>query len=112
MSRWNKVINGMITERLDSSFNATGTIGEVIERLKLEEQHYTVGYDNIRLSMESRDWEEGESLVLSGDRAATPKEIAAQAAEDAVAAENQKAWDLTQLKALQAKYGPCKQDCK
>ena len=115
MSYWNnvtKVKNGMVTERLDSSFDAEGAISEVIERLKLEEQHHSVDYSNLRLSMESRDWEDGESLSLLGDRPATPEEIAAQSKEDAQDAAQRKEWDLKQLETLQKKYGQFKQDCK
>lgn len=118
MSYWNnvtKVENGVVTERVNNYMDSPleGTIDEVIAALLEEKKIYSTTHTNLRVDRVSNDdpYEDGYKFVLLGDRPATPKEIAAQAKEDAVALQHQKEWDLQQLKALQAKYGSCKQDC-
>src|ERR1035437_9247762 len=113
MSLWVKVVNGMVTERVNDYMDSPleGTIDEVIAALLEEKKIYSPTRTNLRIDKVPEDYEEGYKFVLLGDRPATPAEIVAQAKVDADGVEQQKAWDLKQLERLQAKYGQCKQDC-
>src|ERR1035437_9174200 len=112
MSLWVKVVNGMVTERVNDYMDSPleGTIDEVIAALLEEKKIYSSTHTNLRIDRVPEDYEEGYKFVLLGDRPATPEEIASQVKEDTEAAEQRKKWDLQQLKALQDKYGQCKQD--
>lgn len=96
----------MVTERVNDYMDSPleGTISEIIEALKLEEQRYSVTHTNLRVDKVAEDYEDGYKFVLLGDRPATPEEIAIQAKEDAEAREQRKKWDLAQLELLKAKY--------
>ena len=99
--------DGIATEFLNSSPNLTGTIEEVVAWLnEQKEYHSAKGYTNIRLSLESRQWEEGYEPQLLGDRPATDQEKARRAKKDAEEKAQREEWDRKKLAELKAKYEP------
>ena len=111
MSRYSRqdpqVKNGLVTEEVSgwSGCNLEGMLGEVVERLKTEQQRYAVDYANLRLESVPKDYDDGYHIVLVGDRPATPTEIAAQLKRDNVQAAQRGEYRRQQYEQLKKEFG-------